>query len=876
MKTAFPISKLLILVLTLILYFVSPEAGYGSDPSESCPNDLLLLLRLDETSGPNYADYYGVHNAAASYSPAAVTGIVNGGQIFDENTKINIPDNGNEFDWAAGASFSLECWLKTSVKKGGVAIGRYRTDNPETNVSWWIGLDNDGYAKMEIKDNNNTNSILIASTNLADNQWHHVVAVRNGVTQHNKIYVDGVEVADLYISLPGDFTCPLPTDVTVGYLLRGNDWAPEYHFNGALDEIGIYTRALTAGEVASFYNEGSPTGHCSSTPPPDPGNIGNCPDNIMLLLKLDETSGPNYADYYGANNAIASTSPPAVSPTATTGIVNGGQIFNDNTYVNIPDNGSDFEWAAGCSFSLEFWIKTSVEGIAQVGISRQIAVSGITWWLGINEYGGAVMEIKDHLGNNYAVYNKNLAVNYYADNQWHHIVGVKDGATDYIKIYGDGVLVDEQHAIFSGNFIAPSPTDVSVGYMLRADGSSFEYHLIGALDEVAVYTRALSAAEILSFYNNGAPVGHCSSIYTPVIISTPDTTATEDVTYSYTFTVDDQDAGDILTLSAVSKPDWLNFNWTSGQKSAVLTGTPVHENVGTADVTLRVNDGYTNVDQSFSISVAGINHIPVITGQNALSINEDTPITLSKSDLIITDADNPPSDLTLQVLAGSNYTFDGNLVTPDANFNGPLSVNVIVKDLIGQSAVYPVIITVNSVNDVPIITSNPTLSIQANNLYIYLMTVEDADEDDVLTITAPSKPNWLTFTTGSNGATLMGVPTLSDVGSYAVILKINDGHIDVIQGFALQVSVPSGIDDIDNNMVRFVYPNPASDKIYFKFAKSEPAKIEIFDTTDKLQKEVSTENADLFEINISDISNGIYIYKTYQDGKIYVGKFIKN
>jgi len=868
MKTNFTFSRILMLVIALVVIFGSSGTLYAADPAENCPSDLLVLLRLDETSGPNYADYYDVHNATASSSPTATAGIVNGGQLFGANSKIDIPDNGTEFDWAAGASFSLECWLKTSVKQGGVAIGRYRTDNPETNVSWWIGLDNDGYAKMEIKDNNNTNSILIASTNLADNQWHHVVAVRNGVTQHNKIYVDGVEVADLYVALPGDFTCPAPTNVTVGYLSRGDDYSPEYHFNGLLDEIGIYTRALTAQEIAAFYNGGSPAGHCGTAPPPV--NDGNCPSNLLLLLRLDETSGPTYADFKGANNGTASN-----SPTATAGIVNGGQLFNSNTKINIPDNGSDFEWVAGCSFSLEFWIKSGTHAVPQVGISRQIAGSGITWWLGINEYGGAVMELKDSNGNNYAVYNKDFGISY-TDNQWHHIVGVKDGTTNYLALYVDGALIEGKTAVFNGNFIAPSPTDVSIGYMLRADGSSYEYHVTGALDEVAVFTRALSPAEIISFYNNGAPEGHCSLGNPPEITSTPVTAATEDAAYSYTFTVDDQDAGDVLTLSAISKPDWLNFNWTPGQKSAVLTGTPNNENTGTANVTLRVNDGHSDVDQTFSIIVNAVNDIPVITGQNSLAIDEDHTILLTKSDLHITDVDNPATDLTLYVLDGNNYSFEGNTVTPDSNYNGTLSVNVMVKDIVSQSEVFPVIIIVNPVNDSPVVTSDPVLTANVNSPYMYQMAVEDADQGDILTIIALSIPDWLSFTSGSNSGILMGIPALSDVGSHAIVLKINDGHEDVMQGFAILVSGPSGVDDIDNDMIKFIYPNPASSMIQFKLAKTGPAKIEIFDITGKIQKKVNFENEDVFEISLADMSNGIYIYKVYQNGKIGTGKFTKN
>ena len=57
---------------------------------------------------------------------------------------------------------------------------------------------------MEIKDNNNTNSILIGSIQtwliISGIMWWRV---RNGVTKHNKIYVDGVEVADLYVDTAG-------------------------------------------------------------------------------------------------------------------------------------------------------------------------------------------------------------------------------------------------------------------------------------------------------------------------------------------------------------------------------------------------------------------------------------------------------------------------------------------------------------------------------------------------------------------------------------------------------------------------------------------------------------------------------------------------
>ena len=57
--------------------------------------------------------------------------------------------------------------------------------------------------------------------------------------------------------------------------------------------------------------------------------------------------------------------------------------------------------------------------------------------------------------------------------------------------------------------------------------------------------------------------------------------------------------------------------------------------------------------------------LPIITGQVPLIIFEDTPLEISLDHLLVTDADNVyPSDFTLTVLEGQNYTLDGNTITP--------------------------------------------------------------------------------------------------------------------------------------------------------------------------------------------------------------------
>ena len=90
--------------------------------------------------------------------------------------------------------------------------------------------------------------------NAADGNWHHVVGVHDAATSTVYLYVDGSEVAkQTSTTFSADFAST--EGVSVGWL----NIAPNYYFNGTLDEVAIYDRALTATEVGEHYAaEGGP------------------------------------------------------------------------------------------------------------------------------------------------------------------------------------------------------------------------------------------------------------------------------------------------------------------------------------------------------------------------------------------------------------------------------------------------------------------------------------------------------------------------------------------------------------------------------------------------------------------------------------------
>jgi head-tail adaptor len=76
------------------------------------------------------------------------------------------------------------------------------------------------------------------------------------------------------------------------------------------------------------------------------------------------------------------------------------------------------------------------------------------------------------------------------DGHWHHVVFVSDGTSGWI--YLDGVLDNTNPSLARGVTSHP----VGIGYDIKSNG----YYFPGSLDDVALYPRALSAAEILHHY----------------------------------------------------------------------------------------------------------------------------------------------------------------------------------------------------------------------------------------------------------------------------------------------------------------------------------------------------------------------------------------
>jgi hypothetical protein len=102
-------------------------------------------------------------------------------------------------------------------------------------------------------------------------------------------------------------------------------------------------------------------------------------------------------------------------------------------------------------------------------------------------------------------------------------------------------------------------------------------------------------------------------------------------------------------------------------------------------------------EKAFVITVTNVNEAPVITGQTSLTTEENTALTIVLGNLTVTDVDNTyPTDFTLTVMTGTNYTVVGTTITPVTGFVGTLTVPVKVNDCIADSNTFNLSVSVTA------------------------------------------------------------------------------------------------------------------------------------------------------------------------------------
>jgi hypothetical protein len=551
-------------------------------------------------------------------------------------------------------------------------------------------------------------------------------------------------------------------------------WTPDQVTDGGKVIVRATNTGHTETQEFNIYVAGNP--QC------DPSTVG--------YWKLDEiTAGADndvFTDY--SMNGHDGTEVGTVDDSV--GVVEKAAGFRriSGNGITVPYH-SDFHVAEGESFSVSLWFKipTNVfpDGDPPVMFGRyEGSWPKKHWWIGFQDIPSYdiwfyVMTGPDPVTN---FVNTNIKGWALETSTWYHLVCLYDADDNQMRMYLNGSNDDDfpgdsrtQYFEATNHFDSLS-TPYSIGFLQGPNP------MLGTLDEVLYFNKALSQSEIDALYNKGLAGNPACDAgnYGPLFITDPVTDAIEDQAYYYHFTANDIDVGDDLHYYVEEKPSWL----TADTIARTLSGTPENDDVGSDSVVIKVTDGIIDTYQRFLLTVTNTNDAPVITSSEITTVNEEEAYSY---DVEASDDDvgdhlafslQPPTPGWLSINASSGLITG----TPAVDDTSSYTVTVRATD---DSAAYDeqtFTLDILNINDAPQITGQLPLDVdEDNSLLIQLSDITYTDVDNGagdMTLTVADGDN---YSVVANSIT----PDLNYSGALVVNIELSDldstatGQIDV-------------------------------------------------------------------------------------------------
>jgi len=343
----------------------------------------------------------------------------------------------------SGTEITFTAWVKSPAYHDlGWIMGKGRAGDWNEMV-WWLLPRSNGSVRYAIKSGGSTIEQLDIPVGLTPEVWHHVGVVYDG--SYMRFYIDGSEADN------APKTGNLNTN-DASIIIGWDAWALSNYYFGSIDEVKIYSRALSPSEMESEYRLNMPA----------------------LYLNFDEASGDIAFDQSGNGNNGTLTG----GTTRASGISGRAAQFDGiDDYVIIPDAVSlDI---SGYEITFMAWVYSShyndygyIMGKGEVG-----PWENMVWWL-LPRTSGAVR---------YAIKSGGSTIEQLeipaglTTNVWHHTAVVYDGSE--MKFFLDGVQKDS----------APKTGLLDVNdapIYMGLDAWNPSHHYLGLIDEAKVFAAA--------------------------------------------------------------------------------------------------------------------------------------------------------------------------------------------------------------------------------------------------------------------------------------------------------------------------------------------------------------------------------------------------
>ncbi len=461
-------------------------------PSNPLAGSLTASWSFDSStvSGSNVADQSGNGHTLTLQNSASITA----GHSGQALTLNGVNQYAVGFIGSLPTSVSLSMWVKAnSVASTQSVLVEQDSTTPNSGYHFTlVGIRNGAFYAgfWDIGD--------IASTPITAGTWYHVILTYDGVAHTQSLYVDDVlqgtqngtwsPPAQIYF-LPGlqQHNCSFTN--TSGHC---SDLAA--YFNGQIDDLQAYDQAFSQSDVNDLSSGLKTTVNASSASLTADGSLSS---GLVGLWTFD---GPDVTDKVydrsGQGNNGYLNSGTATSSIKAIGKLGQGINFNGTTNYMLVPNNATLNLTTQYTFSA--WVKPSklINGTNGNILARQDYGNKLGYRFLLAGNGGCANKncllVSAGDGTNRTEFGSGIAAGQIDTvGRWYHVAGIFSPGS--LSLYVDGALIG------TGSTAVTSISNTSDNLNIGRHNTGSE-PFPGSIDDVRIYNRALSAAEIKQLY----------------------------------------------------------------------------------------------------------------------------------------------------------------------------------------------------------------------------------------------------------------------------------------------------------------------------------------------------------------------------------------
>ena len=154
---------------------------------------------------------------------------------------------GNPSELQLTGDISVSSWFKTSNSGTQMVIAGRGHIYSSSLSSWCLFRRTNNGLAVQLRSGSAYQYALSPATTYNDGNWHNAVFTRKVSSGDLKLYIDG----SLVVTTPS-VTSALDNETQNTYI--GADTQPAEYFNGDIDEVAIWNKALELADVQTIYN----------------------------------------------------------------------------------------------------------------------------------------------------------------------------------------------------------------------------------------------------------------------------------------------------------------------------------------------------------------------------------------------------------------------------------------------------------------------------------------------------------------------------------------------------------------------------------------------------------------------------------------------